>query len=306
MKRVLVTGAAGFVGSHTLLPLVEKGFEVHAVDLRRCPDSPAAVKWVSADLLDPGEIDSLMAGIRPTHLLHCAWYAEPKLYWKSEENFRWLEAGIALLRSFHAGGGKRVVMAGTCAEYDWSHGTCSELTTPCLPATTYGACKDILHQAVRVYCRESLLSYAWGRLFYLYGPREHPSRLLPTVIGALQRGETADCSHGMQLRDFLHVEDAASAFVSLLESEVTGPVNIASGSPVSVREVVLSAASLLGGAERVRFGAVAVPPDDPPLLVANVGRLTTEAGWRPRYDLTTGIEQTVHWWQQQCEKERSR
>jgi nucleoside-diphosphate-sugar epimerase len=298
VKRVLLTGAGGFIGRHAATALAAKGHEVHAVWAHRQPAAGAVHGWHRADLLDPAAVRELLAQVRPTHLLHFAWYAEPGKYWQSPENFRWLDASLVLLRAFRENGGERAVMAGTCAEYDWQQGLCVENATPRRPATPYGACKNSLQEAMAKYCEAEGLSCAWGRIFFLYGPGEHPSRLVPSVVNALLDGDFARCTHGNQVRDYLHVEDVAAAFVALLESDVRGAVNIASGRPVTLRDVVLAAAERLHAAERVRFGALAAPDNEPPLLVADVGRLEREVGWRPRYDLASGIESTVRYWQE--------
>lgn len=300
MKSVLLTGATGFIGRHAIAPLVAKGYEVHIVSSK----TMGAAKGVHshrADLLDSKETASLMTEVRPTHLLHFAWYAEPGKFWRSPENFRWLEASIALLRHFRESGGQRVVMAGTCAEYDWDYGYCSELVTPCRPATTYGVCKNVLQQTLRAYCTEEKLSSAWGRIFFLYGPGEHPSRLVSSVITSLLHGKLAQCTHGNQLRDFMHVEDVAAAFAALLDSDVEGSVNIASGRPVALKEVVLAAADYLGAQKRVQFGAITAPENEPPLLVADIRRLSNEVGWSRQRDIRVGIEQTVDWWKHHLE-----
>src|SRR5258706_1738280 len=117
MKRVLVTGARGFIGRRTLPLLSTHGFEVHAVTSREIVPGDPKVTWHRADLLDGRQIDSLIATIAPTHLLHLAWIATPGSYQTSAENLRWLEAGIHLTRSFSITGGKRLVAAGSCAEY---------------------------------------------------------------------------------------------------------------------------------------------------------------------------------------------
>ena len=296
MKRVLVTGATGFVGRHALAPLAARGYEVHAVTSRPLVPMAGAVRWHRADLLDPQQSARVMSEARPTHLLHFAWYAEPGKFWRSPENFRWLEASIGLLCHFRDHGGQRVVMAGTCAEYDRSAGPCSEQLTPRRPATPYGVCKNALFETVQAFCAVEGLSAAWGRIFFLYGPREHPARLVAHVIGALAGGGVAECTHGNQVRDFLHVEDVASAFVALLDSGVEGAVNIASGRPVALRDVVLAAASRFDAGERVRFGAIPAPDGEAPFVVADVRRLAGEVGWQPRYDLDSGIAETVAQW----------
>lgn len=293
MKRVLLTGAGGFVGHHAIAPLVARGYEVHAVTSRPVA-SGDTVRWHEADLLDPDASSRLVAVLRPTHLLHFAWYAEPGKYSRSPENLRWLEASLALLRHFRAAGGARLVMAGTCAEYGWTQGVCSEGATPRRPATLYGICKNALHEVMSSYCEAERLSAAWGRIFFLYGPGEHPSRLVPSVANALLRGDDASCTHGNQVRDYLHVEDVAAAFVALLDSNVRGAVNIASGRRVALRDVVLEVARCAGAPDRrVRFGAIEATQGEAPEIVADVRRLAEEVRWSPRYDLSTGLAQAV-------------
>lgn len=299
MKRVLVTGANGFVGSHSLGLLCSGGYEVHAVDIHSPREMIPGVIWHQQDLLDSYAVADLIAQICPTHLMHFAWYSTPQKYWQSVENFRWLEASIALLRNFQSCGGQRVVMAGTCAEYDWNYGFCTETVTPCRPATPYGICKNALQEILNSYSNEVGLSNAWGRIFFLYGPREHPKRLVSSVINSLLRGETALCSHGNQIRDFLHVRDVASAFVALLESNVAGPVNIASGQPVKLKDIIMAIGEYIGANHRIEFGAIDTPLNDPPLLVGDSRRLNKELGWFPEYSLNRGIIDTIEYWQKE-------
>jgi nucleoside-diphosphate-sugar epimerase len=297
MKRVLVTGATGFIGRHVLRPLVDHGFDVHAVTHKAPLSADAGCTWHVSDLLDTARIAPLMQAVQPTHLLHLAWYAVPGRYWTALENFAWVQASLEVLRRFHDAGGVRVVMAGTCAEYDWSYGYCSERITPTRPHTSYGTCKLALHSMLDAYAHQTHLSSAWGRIFFLYGPYEHPSRLVASVVRSVLQGEPARCSQGRQVRDFLHVEDAAHAFVALLMSTIDGPVNIASGQPIAVREVVYKIADKAGRRDLIVLGAVPVGPNEPPLVCADVRRLSADVGWSPRYDLDNGLEHTMAWCQ---------
>jgi len=296
MKRVFLTGARGFIGSNVIAPLVEHGYEVHAVGREVEAEKCTNVNWHCLDILDGRKVSNLMSEIRPTHLLHLAWYTEHGKFWNSLENFQWLEASIALMRSFYEQGGVRAIMAGSCAEYDWKYGYCTEGVTPCQPATPYGICKNVMQETLSSYCSVAGTNSAWGRVFFLYGPGEAKKRLLASVIDALLQGKTENCTHGKQIRDFLYVEDAARAFVAMLDSSVMGAVNISSGQPVSLKKFVLTAAEQLGAEERINFGALEAPLLDPPLLVGNNKRLCKETGWQPTYDLSSGIAQTIKDW----------
>jgi nucleoside-diphosphate-sugar epimerase len=296
MKRVLVTGATGFVGRHCLPLLVLKHYEVHAVARRRLSlPALSGISWHEIDLLTPGTSSELLRRLRPEYLLHLAWHAVPGEFWDSSENLEWVRASLELLPAFVKNGGRRLVAAGSCAEYDWNGGECKEDTTALLPCTLYGTAKYACERILHSWSRQAGLSSAWGRIFFMYGPYEHPLRLVAYVVRMLIRGQPALCSDGTQIRDFLHVEDVASAFVALMESEVQGPVNIGSGTPVAVRDLLLTIGRYLGRPELIHFGA-RNSIGEPAALWANVVRLAKEVGWKPHYDSERGVQQTIEWW----------
>jgi nucleoside-diphosphate-sugar epimerase len=296
MKRVLLTGATGLIGRHCLPTLLAQGYEVHTVSTRAASAHLSGVHTHQADLLDQAQVTALLGSVQPSHLLHLAWYTQPGAYWTSLENIRWVQAGLGLLQLFAAHGGVRVVIAGSCAEYDWSYGYCTERITPLQPATLYGKAKHALQLLEDAFAEQAQISAAWGRLFFVYGPHEYPERLVASVSRALLQGQPARCSHGNQIRDFLYVQDAADALVALLTTDVRGAVNIGSGAPIALKQIIYSIADMLGQRGLVQLGALPSPLNEPSLLVANVERLANEVVWRPTYDLEHGLEQTVHWW----------
>jgi nucleoside-diphosphate-sugar epimerase len=299
ISRVLVSGATGFIGRHVLVPLLAAGLEVHAVGSRDRPfDGPPGVRWHHADLLAPEAPRALMRKIAPTHLLHLAWYVRPGSLWTAAANLDWLSASLRLLDAFADVGGRRVTMAGTCAEYSWQARThCVEELTPTRPATLYGATKHGLNIVADAWARQVGVKLAWGRIFFIYGPHEHPDRLAASIALALLRGEEAACSHGRQVRDYLYAPDLGAAFVALLLSDVAGPVNVASGEPVRVGDLIGAIARAVGRPELVRMGARQQVPGEPDSLTAAVGRLREEVDWAPLVGLQEGAERTVNWWQ---------
>ena len=305
-KRVLVTGAGGFIGRWSVAPLLGKGYEVHAV-LSKNASAPFAQETQGAavhraDLLSEVDAGALIERVKPTHLLHFAWIATPKVYWQSPDNARWLAASQHLLRCFRVGGGMRAVMAGSCAEYDWSQvSVCNERTSPLADAaatapTPYAANKIALQKALARFAQEEHLSTAWGRVFFQFGPHEHQDRLVPSVIRQLLLGREAPCTHGRQVRSFLHVADVGAAFAQLLDSEVQGPVNIGSDEAVALSDLIGRIAQQIERLDLVRLGARSTATDEPPMLLPDVHRLRDEVKWRPRFSLNEGIRDTIAWW----------
>ena len=303
--RVLVTGASGFIGRWSLPRLRACGFEVHAVSTRaraldRVPQF-GGVTWHEADLLSADRAAGLIRALRPTHLLHFAWIATPGVYADSPLNERWLAASRALLQEFLARGGMRVVGAGTCAEYaPRGAGPCVEDRTPLADAagatSPYARGKIELQREFARAARAAGASSAWGRVFLQFGPHEPPERLVPSVIRRLLRGEDAPCSHGRQVRGFLHVADVGDAFAALLASPVEGTVNIGSDRSLTIGGLVEAIAARIGGPGRVLRDARPAPANEPAVLVADATRLRREVGWTPSFDLDAALEDTIDWW----------
>jgi nucleoside-diphosphate-sugar epimerase len=297
MKTILLTGASGLIGSHCIAPLIQRGYKVHAVATKLPQVQPEdSVVWHAADLLDESSIPQLLRRTQPSHLLHLAWYLESGKWSDSELNFSWVQASMTLLRNFREVGGKRVAVAGSSYEYDWTYGYCHETRTPLAHTSAYGTCKNALRVLVEEYASLHHISATWPRIFFTFGPRERQDRLVPSVILALLQRRVADCTHGRQIRDYLYVQDVADAIVSLVDSDVEGAVNIGSGQPISVSQIVTLIGDMLNGAELIRLGALPSRESDQPLVVSNVEKLTTKLAWQPKYPLKEGLALTIDWW----------
>lgn len=282
MKRVLVTGGSGFIGKHTVAHLEALGYEVYAVGSQ------------DADLLDGASCRNLLDRVRPTHLLHLAWYVLPGKYWNSLENVRWLQASLDLMVDFARAGGQRCVTAGTCAEYLWNAdgGVFREDETPLRPASLYGTSKDALRRMQQSLAKELGISSAWGRIFFPYGPGEPAGRLVPSVMDNVLAGNAAQCSHGRQVRDFMYVDDVARAFSLLLASSFEGAVNIGTGEAVTIADVAREAARAAGAPELLQLGALPARAGEPDVLLADVERLRS-LGFAPRWSLRDAMAATA-------------
>jgi nucleoside-diphosphate-sugar epimerase len=304
MKRVALTGAAGFIGSHVARVLLAAGCDVAVLvrpgnPLARLRDVADDLAVLPCDLADAAAVRAALAAWRPEACLHLAWYAEPGKYLTSPENVPALTASLTLLDELIRAGCGQVVMAGTCAEYDTDLGFLRE-GGPTRPATTYAATKLSLNLIAGHVAAAAGINLAWARLFYLYGPFEDERRLVPALIRALAHGEPFPATGGEQVRDYLHVEDVAAALWALAERRVTGVVNVASGVPVTLRQVMETVGEVAGRPELIQFGALPYRDWEPRFICGDNRRLRDEGNWTPRYPtLRAGLSQTVDWWRTQ-------
>lgn len=299
--RVLVTGAAGFIGSRVTRRIVQDGHAVWAAirpgeSTDRLTDVLDRISVIACDLREASAVQGLISAAQPECTIHLAWYAVPGKYWTASENLDCVSMSLSLAQRLSAARCRRLVAAGSCAEYDWNYGYLSEDRTPLRPGSLYGACKNATREILEAFCNHAGMQFAWTRFFYLYGPSEAKERLVPHVVLALLRGECAKCTHGEQIRDYLHVDDVASAVWAVAKSDLSGPVNIGSGQPVKIRTIVETIAQHLHREEKVVLGNLSVDPLEPPLLLADVRKLTSVTGWKPSLSLKDGVANTCEWW----------
>jgi len=286
-----MTGATGFIGRPTADALRRAGCQVHA--LTRKASNMEGVHGHMVDLLDPDAVAEAVSDIQPSHLMHLAWDLSDL---DAPHHLTWVRASLHLLEQFTMAGGDRAVIAGTCFEYDASYGYCTEALTPTNPDTFYGQAKASLSALAQSYAEVTGLSLATARIFFVFGPRQSSRQLIPDVIESLLAGEEAACTHGQQVRDDLHVADVAGACVALLQSEVEGSVNVGSGVPTRLQDMIYTVADVLGNRSLVSLGARRADPDESPFLVANPARLYEEVGWTPSFTMRDGLHDTVDWW----------
>jgi len=257
--------------------------------------------WHAADFLDSASAERVVRAAEASHLLHLAWTTAHGRYWSDPANLAWARATLHVVELFAERGGVRAVMCGSCAQYDWATSTIGpsgllhEASTPRRPASLYGAAKQATSDLLVAWSRTVGLSAAVALLFFPYGPFEKQGRLVPSVARHLLAGEAAPISAGTQIRDFIHVADCGAALAALVDSDVSGSVNIGSGRGSSVADVATTIAGILDREELLRIGAL--PADESGhAAVADVTRLRDELGFVPRYDLGGGLRDAVDFW----------
>lgn len=271
MTRVLITGATGFVGRQIVRALAGEGISLIPVVRAGKEDLLCGVGRVervvtTPDLFSEDETWWQAQCQGADVVIHAAWYTEPGKYLQSALNMDCLVGSLELARGAAKAGVKRFVGIGTCAEYDQS---CGVLTvgTALKPSTPYAAAKAALFLALSQWLPSQAVSFAWCRLFYLYGEGEDERRLVPYIRRQLDKGEPAELTSGVQIRDFMDVADAGTRIAEVALSHRNGPVNVSSGVPITVRQLAERVADEYGRLDLLKFGARPDSLFDPPCVI---------------------------------------
>ena len=304
-QRVLVTGASGFIGRWVARALAQAGAEAWLAGR-----DPAALEAVCrrysfagtpciADLARPGEFKRLWNEARPAVTFNLAGYGIDREE-KDDALAGQLNTGLVreILEALEtaastAWAGLRLVHAGSAFEYGAVPGTINE-DTPATPVATYGRTKLAATELVSAAAGRGLRAAA-ARLFTVYGPGEHPNRLLPSLMRAAETGETLPMTGGRQQRDFTYVEEVAEGMLRLgLQPEPVGTVHLATGRLTSIREFALAAAELLSLREgQLQLGALPYRTDETQQGPTDVTKLKKLVFWKPSLTVREGIEKTI-------------
>lgn len=268
-KRVLLTGATGFLGRRVMAEMARRGHDVLCVIRRgtagRLPAGASDV--VESDDIFAESEDWWFERMEGVDLVaHVAWHAGQGDYLHSEGNLDCLVGTTIMAKAVARSGALRFAGVGSCYEYEFGE---EDLTvdSPLNPATPYAAAKISAWQTLRSYLRLRGVSFVWARPFFVHGEGEHEQRLASYLRRQLGRGEPAELSHGRQVRDFIEVGEAAGQLVSDATGSGEGATNICTGRGITVRSFAEAIADEYGRRDLLRFGARPENPVDPRRIV---------------------------------------
>jgi len=303
MKRCLVTGGAGFIGSHLVHALAGRGLEVRVLDNlsngARSNLAGATAELVVGDVTDFEAAASAARGVEVVFHL-AAMISVPASMDDPLRSYRENVLGsLNVLEAARRGGVRRVVLSSSCAVYGAADHPSAE-SDPLEPQSPYAVSKVAMEDLGRLYAEVYRLSTVSLRYFNVYGPRQSPASpyaaVVPIFVHAMLNGQRPVIhGDGEQSRDFVYVDDVVQANILAAEAagDIPGIVNVGTGQALTVRRLAAALAEVLPDAPPATFG-----PPRPGDLHASCSdpRLAQDRlGFRPAYDLQQGLRRTVEW-----------
>lgn len=281
MKRILVTGATGFIGRAFCAAAENRGDEVIRVSSR-----PAADTTIILDLIDFEATRKAVADLAPEIVVHLAWALKPGYFYVDPRNLDWVGASLNLARAAHDAGVARFVCTGTGVEYGAREFRSSEDQT-CSPASLYAISKLATFQVLREFLTKSATSFGWARVFFAYGPGEPNEKILSSAILSLLNGKSYTLRSCYSSVDFVHVDDIASALLLIVDQEVSGVWNIASGTATPLGEAIRIVEEILK-TSAVDYRQIGNPEH----IVGDPSRIQS-LGWTQEVAFRSGVERLI-------------
>lgn len=294
--RILITGAGGFVGAAVAKAALADGHEVIALvrnEKARLATIADQISLHRIDLGDSSAVAALLAAVRPDIVVHSAWEGVGGALRSGDCQLDNIRTSVALADAGIAAGARKFVGIGSQAEYGRYDRKIVEIDLP-QPTMLYGAAKLAANHLVAQRCREAGISFAWLRLFSVYGPGDNPNWLIPSAAASLVRGRAPQCTAGTQKWDYLHIDDVAEGVLAAaVADEAAGVFNLSSGEPIAVRTIVEMLRDLAAPGLALNFGAIPFGPDQIMHLDGDNRRLLKASGWAPQVPLGDGLRQVV-------------
>lgn len=288
--RIIVTGASGFIG-RSLYPLLNSGgHEILRVGRNKPLNATEDV--LQADLFYPDSYEQQIKDFKPDGAIHLAWCGLPD--YSLNNCLRNLRASTDLFETLIDSGCKWIFASGTCWEYGNIVGAAKE-TNQGIVFSLFPAFKLALHVAGNNLCKAAEIRFIWGRPFFVYGPNQRTSSLIPSCYSNLRAGTVPLIQNPNAVNDFINVFDVAQAILALIEADdADGIFNIGSGEPVAVWEVVNLVATLMG--KPPMYSGFSAQPQKG--LWADTSKINN-FGWQPSIPLETGIAQAIELWKKE-------
>lgn len=309
-RRVLVTGGAGFLGSHLVRRLAALGAQVSVVagatsGLEKIVDCLDRLTVLRGDLASRSDVVRVVQHAQPHIIFHLAAAGVSPLRADADKMVTTNVLGLVhLLEALADIPYTRFVNTGTCFEYGNQPGPLSE-EHPLMPLNTYAASKIMAWHLCQLHAKQTGKPVVTLRLFTFFGPGERPDRLIPSTIRSALRGEAIRITSGAQTRDYTYVEDVVDAYLraAVREQAVGHTFNIGSGRDYSVREIAQRVRDVMRSDVPIHAGALQTRADEAWRLCCDASKARELLGWRPRLTFDEGLRRTIDWMAQSTAQE---
>ena len=311
-RRILLTGASGFIGSHLARLLVAEGAEVHALTSavssvypHRITDVRKDITLHEGNLTDRSAMDVLAKQVRPEYVFHLGAYTHVGKSWQRVDECIQtnVQGTVNLLQALDGSGYTRFVNTGTSEIYGAIDVPFHEDDCP-KPVSPYAVSK----YAAEMFCRLASESYGWPivrvRPFNAYGPGQSPDRVIPEIIVRALRRERLQMTSGRQTREFNYVDDIVDGFVKAATADgIDGELlNVGNGEEVSIADLATTILDVMGNPVEAEFGALPDRPIEIWRMRCDSTRARERLSWTPQYDLRAGLAKTVEWYESELAK----
>lgn len=287
MKKIFMTGGTGFIGDCVLKQLIEKKYEIYVLT-RKERVGFGQTHFIQGNISDVCSLKHKIEQIKPDILLHLAWDVKSGDYANNPENIQWIKWSAQLADCFLAAGGKAIIAAGTCFEYDLSLGKPLNEQSLCKPQTLYGRCKAEVQQSLNQKCKSAGARFAWGRIFYPYGIEEEKRKLFSSVIATLKQEKTFICG-SENIIDYIHQTDVAGMFVEVVQHDhLSGVFNIGSGTGYKVGDLVTMIAKKMGKEHLISFKNGPIKQ----IIVSDNAKIISSP-YKLRYTMEQGLNEMI-------------
>lgn len=275
--RIFVTGGSGFIGASFIKQAIRSGHEVLSLEKPSC--------------LESFSIEAVRS-FAPDAVMHCAWITSPSSYENSPYNIILKELSLKFFNSMIDNNVKQFICCGTCAEYKQSNMLLYEDESIIEPQSLYAKAKADLYKEMIISQKKSDTKITWARIFFPYGPGEHPDRLISSIIKAIQLRQKMQLRSPHAIRDYIHVEDVATALLCLCEKKVNGIFNIGTGIGTSLSNIQKNIEILMNtrnGQKQIIADMLSKDNNTDDKIVASVKKISA-LGWKHRYSINSGLE----------------
>jgi len=292
--RIFLTGATGFIGRYVLKHLEKEGYNILLLTRASKENISSIIKSkkvdiVSGNLSDINKWKNKLMEFKPEVTIHLAWEGIPDYGVKT--SIKNLKYGLNLFEELAEIECKKIICTGSCWEYGQNQGKISE-DSPAKSSNVFTIAKNALHLLGREIAKENNMQFIWTRLFYVYGPGQKESSLIPYIIKCVKEGKKLNLKTPSARNDFIYVEDVAKAIVAILEKCKQSTVyNIGSGYSTSIQEIIREIRNCYN-IEYIQKSKQ-LTEDQTINFWADISKIKKEIGWEPKTDIEEGVRRVI-------------